>query len=428
MLTDRPRLLLLADYHPDLGLRSFGGLQRTAYVLDALEHVGPCDVVALVRGSGAPRPSEAGLDVLRQRLRLAGVIRCSPEDARPDPPEVRPARLWPRKVRSFLEFANAYTGEFRRHASAAGEVRRLVESGAYSAVVCRHLVPAVMVGLGQCTPHLPVIVDMDDDPYETRLTGLKVKSRTLKQRVLDATALRRLRCTVASHLDHVDHVWLAKPADSRRYRRVHASRSVLPNMPNWSAIPETPAPSPDDSRSVLFVGILDYPPNRLGLIQFLDEAWPRVLAEVPDARLVVVGKAKPAVAGELSAHPNVSLAGFVPDLADAYGQAAFTICPVFQGGGTNIKVLESYAYERACVVPERVGAAFPELQAAGVLASSRTMEGLASWCIRLLREPSLRASMAQRGLALVRGTYSPSRFLGRVSDDVQSLIARRRGG
>ena len=51
----------------------------------------------------------------------------------------------------------------------------------------------------------------------------------------------------------------------------------------------------------------------------------------------------------VAALPNVEVSGFVQDLPPVYERAAFTVAPIYWGGGTKIKVLESLAYGRTCV-------------------------------------------------------------------------------
>jgi hypothetical protein len=55
-------------------------------------------------------------------------------------------------------------------------------------------------------------------------------------------------------------------------------------------------------------------------------------------------------------HPDVSAPGYINDLGEAGPNAAFTIAPIYSGGGTNIKILESLVYGRAS---PRTTRAFP---------------------------------------------------------------------
>ena len=99
--------------------------------------------------------------------------------------------------------------------------------------------------------------------------------------------------------------------------------------------------SSGDDRRAIYVASFTYEPNRNGLRFLLDEVFPRVWAELPDARLSLVGEG---LEQPPSADPRVETLGFVDDLADAYGRARCAVVPLLQGGGTPLKFIEALAY------------------------------------------------------------------------------------
>jgi glycosyltransferase involved in cell wall biosynthesis len=108
-------------------------------------------------------------------------------------------------------------------------------------------------------------------------------------------------------------------------------------------------PPSDGQENVLFSGRLDYWPNADGLARFLP-AWSKVVAERPSARLRLAGGGAPepliTMARELK---RVDVLGFVDDLREELASARVVVVPVWQGGGTRIKVLEAMAAGRPVV-------------------------------------------------------------------------------
>ncbi len=107
----------------------------------------------------------------------------------------------------------------------------------------------------------------------------------------------------------------------------------------------------------VFLGQLRVPHNDDGLRSFLKNVWPRVLVRQPDARLRVLGGQPRPPLVELAAQyaDTVSLEGFVPDLAEAFGQAAALVNPLRFGSGVKVKILEAL-YAGLPVISTSLGA------------------------------------------------------------------------
>lgn len=100
---------------------------------------------------------------------------------------------------------------------------------------------------------------------------------------------------------------------------------------------------------ILYIGRLDWPPNKDGLEWFLKNVWPKLMEKRKDIQLNIAGSGN---SSWLQAYANlegVNLLGFVDDINDAYKNCDLTIAPIFYGSGTRIKVLESYAKGRAMI-------------------------------------------------------------------------------
>ncbi len=100
---------------------------------------------------------------------------------------------------------------------------------------------------------------------------------------------------------------------------------------------------------VVFIGKLDWPPNREGLLWFLDKVWPRAFAARPTLRLSIVGSGAAGPLGTRSSLRGVRFLGRVENLDEIYRQSAISLAPVFYGSGTRVKVIEASRYGRACL-------------------------------------------------------------------------------
>ena len=92
--------------------------------------------------------------------------------------------------------------------------------------------------------------------------------------------------------------------------------------------------------SILFVGTVDYKPNREGLTWFLEEIYPSILDRFPKTKLSIVGhslKYKEFFCNipGVQFHPNV------PDVRPFYRDCGAVVVPLLSGGGTRVKILEA---------------------------------------------------------------------------------------
>src|SRR5690606_38304328 len=137
-------------------------------------------------------------------------------------------------------------------------------------------------------------------------------------------AIVRRRCAEA--LAAVDACFVTSAEDEQAVAdlEIHPTRDckVLPNL----AFPPgaiDPSPLNLQSQDVLFVGDLQFPPNRHGLGRFLEHVWPRVSAARPQARFRIVGRgleqADSAVRAKI---PGVEPIGYVDDLTAVYDKSA----------------------------------------------------------------------------------------------------------
>lgn len=93
--------------------------------------------------------------------------------------------------------------------------------------------------------------------------------------------------------------------------------------------------------AVLLAGSLDYVPNVDGARWFADDVWPRVMAAVPEARLMVAGRRPAASISALAARPGIEVHPDVPDMAPFLAGARVAVVPLRIGTGVRIKALQA---------------------------------------------------------------------------------------
>ena len=101
-----------------------------------------------------------------------------------------------------------------------------------------------------------------------------------------------------------------------------------------------------DSKNIVTLGTLHYPPNADGIRWFFNEVFPLVQEHVPDATLTIIGKNPPQDFLELAArNPGIiKVTGYVDDLRPYLEESALMVVPVRAGGGMRVRILEAFSY------------------------------------------------------------------------------------
>jgi len=194
--------------------------------------------------------------------------------------------------------------------------------------------------------------------------------------------------------------WMVSEADAAAARELcpDARLRLVPNVVDVAAI--APVAPDVGARRALFVGNFSYEPNRNGLRFLLEEIFPRVWEELPDARLRLVGAG---LDEPPSDDPRVEAVGFVDDLADAYADVSAVVVPLLQGGGTPLKFVEGLAYGLPVVATPRAAAGLAVRDGEQCLLAEGA-DAYANALARVLRDGA--PGLGERGRALAVERYS----------------------
>jgi glycosyltransferase involved in cell wall biosynthesis len=151
---------------------------------------------------------------------------------------------------------------------------------------------------------------------------------------------------------------------------------------------------------ILFFGQYDYKPNALGIARFLAEGWPIVTAARPDARLRLAGKGmSEALRRLVERSERVEAIGFAEDLGAELAASRLVVVPIWSGGGTRLKVLESLAAARP-VAGTPLGVEGIGFEAGRHGAVADTAADLGRAAVELLENDDLATTLAGEGRRL----------------------------
>jgi glycosyltransferase involved in cell wall biosynthesis len=266
----------------------------------------------------------------------------------------------------------------------------------------------------------PIHVDVDD--FEGRLMLERVSRNAWYRRKplhwLQAVHLDRYERRLTSRFESVS---VSKAEDLAHLARHSRSRVyVVPNGVDPPGVlrPEVPRPL-----SMIFVGALWYEPNAEALRWLVKEVLPEIRRVAPEASLIVAGRG-PVSDGlpELLSGPGIELHESPVSLDALYARVSLSVAPLFIGGGTSIKVLESLAYGLP-VVATPVAVRGLGLEAGLHLAVAGSAQEFAAACVELLRNPERARDMADAGRVEVARRFTWTTTGAAARDAVRNLLA-----
>ena len=176
--------------------------------------------------------------------------------------------------------------------------------------------------------------------------------------------------------------------------------------------------------TLLFLGSFRHLPNVEALQWFLKEVFPKIRADEPRAKLVIVGS-DPPPRHSLRDAEAIEMVGFVEDVREPLGRYAVFVCPILAGSGIRVKLLEAFA-AGIPVVSTRVGAEGLADNDGEVCALADDPSEFASHVIRLLQNSAEAEALARRARADVESKRDMRVITGKLAECYRSEVTRMR--
>lgn len=193
--------------------------------------------------------------------------------------------------------------------------------------------------------------------------------------------------------------WMPSRADVEGAHRL-APRARVRYVPNVVDVQRiAPRSSHAGNMRSLFVADFSYAPNRRGLQFLLEDVYPRVWKDLPNAELLLVGQGLE----RAPAHRQVTHLGYVEDVATAYALADCALVPLRDGGGSPLKFIEALAYGLPVIATPRAARGL-DVRAGEHFLQGDDAAGFAAHVVRTLRDGA--PGVAARGRGLVETDYS----------------------
>ena len=321
--------------------------------------------------------------------------------------------FWNDNIRGLADLAHQHP--WHRYAG-PGVLRQLQDhlDTRPSLIIVDRLEP--MIALRRCHTTAPILLDLNDIEHKMGRGVLLKRPLTLR------TSLAWAKWPAILHEERsaarrATRTAVCSSQDASYLRRLRFPGTIV-TIPIAIALPQHP-PGLGTRPTIMLLGTYSYPPNAAAAHRLVTRIWPLIAAQAPEARLILAGPGSETLPACTTAPSSVEFHGYVPDLAALYAETRIVCCPLTEGGGTRLKLIEAAAYARP-IVSTAKGAEGLDLTNGRDILIAETDAALANACVSLLADPiqCLRLGTAARAAAAPYDLDTVIASIGIILDDM----------
>ena len=260
-------------------------------------------------------------------------------------------------------------------------------------------------------PHARIVFDTVDLHFlrEARLAELTGDRRT-------RSLAQRRKAQELALIDAADATLVVSATELEllRAERPHARLHLVSNIHRifGSARPFA------ERRDILFIGAFAHPPNTDAVQWLAREILPRVWAELPELHCHVIGADPPAQIRALGG-PNLTVHGYVPDVAPFFASCRLSVAPLRYGAGVKGKINQSLSHGVPVVATPQAAEGMHLTNERSALIAEDPL-AFAAAIVRLYTDASLWGCISAAGLEIMDrhfGFAAARRAMREVVDD-----------
>lgn len=231
--------------------------------------------------------------------------------------------------------------EFTGDTGLKSYIKKLNDENQYSFIFSRYINPVSSI-----PNRLKIVCDIDDDFFEL------YQSKLLQEKNIISKLILQFRFLINS----INYKHLLSKLDLaffvKKEERTFCTNDILPNLPFQLLTNSNLKFTSCDSLKLLFVGKLSYKPNIEGIKWFLKEIWPYLNKNLKKVELTIVSSVpcnNEEINKIIDSNYNIQILYNVDSIQEVYKEHSVIIAPIFQGGGSSIKIVESLMMGRPVI-------------------------------------------------------------------------------
>jgi len=282
------------------------------------------------------------------------------------------------------------------------KLRALLEKETYDVILCDFLAAAGVIPWDWPCPKVLFTHNVEAVIWQRHYEV----ARNPLWKALSWREWKRMEAAERRYLQKADHVLAVSENDCATFARFLDPQKLTVTPTGADTEFFQPSREKETPNSLVFTGSMDWLPNEDGIFYFVNEIFPLIRRQAPDATLCIVGRKPSRRLQDLASRvPNIQLTGWVEDVRPYLARSAVCIVPLRIGGGTRLKIFEAMSMAKA-VVSTSIGAEGLPIKNGEHLLLADDPTSFAESTIWLLGNASQRAQIGQAARHLVEENYS----------------------
>ncbi len=289
----------------------------------------------------------------------------------------------------------------------------------------------------QIVKHYPCQIIFDNHNVEIEIVRqtLPAKLRRnpqLKGEIELSLEYERVKYIEQDLISQTSQTWVCSQEDASLLSQFYGQESniyVVPNAVNVNSYRQQPSEEysllekvGSKEHNIIFAGTFYYLPNKEAAEVLVEKIYPQLSKIYPKCRLLLVGQKPTDYMEQVSQDESgIIITGTVPDVRPYFASASVLVAPLFQGGGTRLKILEAFAM--CCpVITTTKGAEGLKVIDGEHLLIRNTPDEMVAAVHQLWSEPSLAQKLAENAYQLVQSEYSWQAVKPQIGQAIQQLF------
>ncbi|MCC6137745.1 MAG: glycosyltransferase family 4 protein [Bdellovibrionaceae bacterium] len=248
-----------------------------------------------------------------------------------------------------------------------------------------------------------------------------VSPPSFKQRILYQTwfwAEKRI-------LSHFPYVRVCSPRLTS-YIQKWGEKKLIENVPvalDFSLYPYIPENKRQQHTPIITViGNMTWYPSISAALRLLNELWPSIKEQVPNAKLRVVGWSARSALKDYLHLPDLEVFENVPDIQPYFEEASVMVYTPSRGSGMKIKILESLAFGIPVVTTSEGSEGLPaeDMVHMGICEDNA---GLIERTVQILKNPNLQESLRKNGRELATQHCGEETTVTQIEDIYKKMLS-----
>lgn len=274
----------------------------------------------------------------------------------------------------------------------------------------------------QYTQHIPCNMNHHNIESHLLIRRAEQESNPIKKFYFNQEGVR-LEKYEREHCKHFSANITCSDTDSERLKQIDSGlyTKAIPNGVDLEYFQSSDTFSSD--KSITFIGTLNWEPNRKAVIYIAEKIWPLLKQQHPDIQCHIIGTHPPQEVLSLAKKDvQFKVHGFVTDVRDYLIQGTIFVCPIKDGGGTKLKLLDAFAMKTA-VVADPIACEGIEVTDKKDVLLATTPEEYTHQITSLIEDNKKRQELGENARQLIEEKYSYV-SIGRALSDLFIDIAQ----